>query len=164
MSSDAETHDPLARHYIKVGRPSKYKPELCNTAIAMGAKGKSPVQIAAHFGVSRQTLNDWAAAHPEFSEALELSRTLAQACLENVGEEGLHKPGFNANHWKTIMANRYREDYTERKEQIVTGPNGGPLQVANYTKIDVRILTPEDRDALEQILLLAGPEGSDDAR
>jgi hypothetical protein len=64
---------------------------------------------------------------------------------------------FNALVWKVSMQARFREDYTERKVQEVSGPNGGPVQsvVEQRTAIDATKLTPEQRDALREVLMAA---------
>lgn len=109
------------------GRPSLYKPEYCETVIQLGKEGKSLAQMCSHFEISRQTIDNWAADHPEFLEALTRAKTEMQAVLEALAFDGLKNREFNANLWKTTMQARFREEYTERKE--VSGPDGGPVQV-----------------------------------
>lgn len=99
-----------------VGRPSKYKPEFCETVIELGKKGKSLAQMAAHFDVARSTIDQWAEDHPQFSEALTRAKTHCQAWWENTGQEGLFLDKFNAPVWKKSMEARFRDDYTERQE------------------------------------------------
>ena len=75
---------------LKVGRPSLYKPEYCETVIELGREGKSLVQMASHFDVSRPTISEWAAEHPEFSKALERAKVHAQNWWENQAQAGMH--------------------------------------------------------------------------
>jgi transposase len=145
-------YDP---YEVKVGRPSKYKPEYCEQVLQLGAKGKSPAQIAAHFHITRQTLENWATNHSDFLAALRLSNVYSQAYWENVGHAGMNKTGFNGNHWKNIVSSRFRDDYAERRVNEIVGPNGGPLLVAEQKKIEVRLLAPEEREQLKQLLLSA---------
>ena len=98
------------------GRPSTYQPDFCDEIVELGKEGKSVAEMAAHFDVSRQTIDNWAAAHPEFLEALTRARTHMQATLERIGFEGLHAKDFNAAVWKKTMEARFRDDYTERRE------------------------------------------------
>ena len=98
------------------GRPTLYKPEYCEEVIALGKEGKSLAQMCAHFDISRQTIDNWGKDHPEFLDALTRARVHMQAKLEELGFAGLANKEFNAAVWKTTMAARFREDYTERKE------------------------------------------------
>ncbi len=111
-----------------VGRPTLYRPEYCERVIELGREGKSPAQIAADLDVARATLGLWAEAHPEFMTALTRANDLSQAWFENKGQEGLEKPGFNANLWAKQVSARFREDYTETQRRELTGKNGGPIQ------------------------------------
>lgn len=103
------------------GRPSDYRAEYCDDVIALGKEGKSRAQMASHFDVSRQTIDNWAEAHPEFLEALTRALTHCQAWWEDKGQSGLILPGFNAAVWKKSVEARFRDDYTERQEQTVKG-------------------------------------------
>lgn len=105
------------------GRPTLYRPEYCETVIELGKQGDSLVQMAAHFDVSRQTIENWASDHPEFLEALSKAKAHCQNWWEKAGREGmfLGGSGFNAAVWKKSMEARFREDYTERQEVHQTG-------------------------------------------
>jgi hypothetical protein len=98
------------------GRPSTYDPSYCEQVVELGKAGKSKAQMAAHFDVARSTIDTWAAAHPEFSEALTRADAHCQAWWENQGQSGLTAPGFNAAVWKKSVEARFRDDYTERRE------------------------------------------------
>ena len=101
---------------LKVGRPSLYKPEYCEKVIELGREGKSLVQIASHFDVTRQAVLEWANQHPEFFAALERARVHAQNWWENQAQAGMHAKIFNSKVWEVSVRARFREDYTERRE------------------------------------------------
>ena len=42
---------------------TKYKPEMCEVIIALGKKGKSKAQMAAHLDISRSTFDRWLEAN-----------------------------------------------------------------------------------------------------
>lgn len=111
-------------------RPTLYRPEHCEQVVELGRQGKSHAQIAATLEVSRQTLHNWAAAHPEFLDAITHARDLAQAWFEDKGQEGLDKPGFNASLWAKQVSCRFPDDYTDRQKRELTGRDGGPIAVA----------------------------------
>lgn len=122
---------------MPAGRPTDYRPEYCERAIELGRLGKSKAQIAAEFDVSRQTLDNWIDAHPEFLDAMARARDLALAWWEDQGQGGIHLGGqFNANLWSRSMAARFPDDYTERKhlKQEHSGEVGFSLTIAPRNK------------------------------
>lgn len=110
------------------GRPTDYRPEHCERVIELGREGKSHAQIAAALDVARNTLYNWADAHPEFLSAITRARDLSQAWFEDKGQTGLEAPGFNASLWAKQVSARFPDDYTERQKRELTGANGGPVE------------------------------------
>jgi len=141
----------IAPFQIPVGRPTKYHEGVCAEVLELGAIGYSLCQIAAHFHVTRSTLQNWAQEHPDFMTALSLAMEYSQAWWEQWGRVGLTTPGFNAAHWKTNVYNRFRNEYMDRPDATITigsDPN-------RQKRIDVRVLDDEERDTLKQLLLTA---------
>jgi hypothetical protein len=99
-----------------MARPSKYEPSYCDVVVELGKAGKSLAQMCANFDISRQTIDNWAEAHPEFLEALSRAKMHAQSWWEEQGVSGMTADKFNAAVWKKSMEARFREDYTERQE------------------------------------------------
>lgn len=99
-----------------MARPSKYEPSYCDVVVELGKAGKSVAQMCANFDISRQTIDNWAEAHPEFLEALSRAKMHAQSWWEDQGVSGMTADKFNAAVWKKSMEARFREDYTERQE------------------------------------------------
>lgn len=116
---------------MPAGRPTTYDPAYCDDVVELGKAGKSKAQMAAHFDVSRQTIDNWAADHKEFLEALNRAMAHCQAWWEDKGMSGLDLPGFNAAVWKKSVEARFRDDYTDRREVSHSG----------------EIVTKEQRDA-----------------
>jgi len=56
------------------GRPSKYKPEYCEQAHKLVLLGATDERIIDFFGIGNGTFYRWRQAHPEFREALKLSK------------------------------------------------------------------------------------------
>jgi hypothetical protein len=135
-----------------VGRPSEYYPAYCAQAVAFGKQGKSKAYIAAQFGVSRQTLDTWTKAHPEFLDAITRAMALSQAWWEDAGQKGMTADKFNASVWSRSMAARFPEDWRENSRHEHTGANGGPIQT-----VDLSQVSDADLDRLEKILGGADP-------
>lgn len=51
------------------GRPTKYRPQFCETALELGQKGYSITDAAHHFGVVVSTYLAWERRFPEFKQA-----------------------------------------------------------------------------------------------
>lgn len=102
-----------------VGRPSTYLPEYCDKVIELGDKGYSKTQIAVALEVTKGTLDNWAAAHPEFLTALTRAHEASQSWWEDMGMAGLTSDKFNSAVWSKSMSARFRDEYTERKETAV---------------------------------------------
>lgn len=120
-----------------MGRPTDYLPAYCEQVKAWGKEGRSKAQIADRLDVARQTLDNWAAVHPEFLDALTRARDSAQAWFEDKGQDGLTAPGFNASLWAKQVSCRFREDYTEKTEVKAD-------VTTTITAIERRIVRPED--------------------
>jgi DNA-binding XRE family transcriptional regulator len=119
----------------KKGRRTKYEPSMCGTIIALGKKGKSKTQMAAHLDISRSTFDRWLEANEDFREAWELADTHAQAFWEEIGAGGVGNKFFNDRAWSLQVRNRFPRDYKESRELELSGVGGAPIQI---------IMTPSD--------------------
>ena len=61
------------------GRPTLYKPEHASRARELCARGATGHDLAGRFGVARSTIGQWIARHPEFAEAVQQGRDVADA-------------------------------------------------------------------------------------
>jgi len=61
------------------GRPTDYDKKYCEIAIEYMKDGKHAIQLAAHLGISKATLYNWANEHEEFLDALNKARTASAA-------------------------------------------------------------------------------------
>jgi len=120
------------------GRPTSYKPEMCDIAIELMAKGASKVEVCAAIGISKETLYQW--CNPEsdyynkaFSDAIKTGMALCQAWWERVGREFMFnedgKNGLNSAVWIFNMKNRFRDDWMDVHKSEITGNNGSPLNI-----------------------------------
>lgn len=102
----------------KGGRPTKYKPEFCETVVSIGKEGGSKAEMACAIGVMRNTMGDWEKDHPEFSNAVKLAVEESQAWWEKKGRSATFGgyEGFNASAFIFQMKNRFRDDYRDKVE------------------------------------------------
>ena len=126
---------------MPVGRPTDYRPEHCDAVIEYGKLGKSLAWMSAELGVARSTLQLWEKEIPEFSVAMTQARAYSQAWWEDAGQNNmLLAPGvgtFNGSVWSRSMAARFPEDWRENKGVELSGPNGGPVQIAKVERVIV---------------------------
>lgn len=64
------------------GRPSKYDPRYCDEVISLMSEGLSLTAFAGSILVARSTINEWMAAHPQFSEAVKIGQSARTLKLE----------------------------------------------------------------------------------
>lgn len=123
-----------------MGRPSSYDPAYCERVIELGNQGASVAEMAHEIGVVKQTLYDWAEAHPEFLDAFTRARLASQVWWEREGKANLKTSGYQSAMWSRSMAARFPEDWREVKGTELTGKDGGPVSVkaepAEWTIID----------------------------
>ena len=118
---------------MPAGRPSDYRPEYCDDVIEWGKLGKSKAWMATELDVSRQTVEDWAKAHPAFLDAITRAIDKSQRWWEDAGQDNLATMGFSSNIWSRSMAARFPNDWREKSEtkNEHTGPNGGPQEIVH---------------------------------
>lgn len=127
-----------------MGRPTEYDPAYCEQVIEWGKLGKSKTWIAANLDCTRQTLENWANANPEFLDALTRAMVHSQLWWEDAGQVGMTGDKFNASVWSRSMAARFPDDWREVSRKELTGQDGGPV----VTAVESRrvIIDPEHRD------------------
>jgi len=139
-----------------MARHSDYDPSYCDTVIALGKEGKTVTQMAAALDVTKQTLHNWKAVHPEFFDAMTRATIHSQAWWEEMGQANLiSMPGtsLNGSVYSRSMAARFPDDWRESKGVELTGANGGPVAMVG---IDASKLTDEQLRAIASIPLNAG--------
>lgn len=104
------------------GRPTDYDPAFCDLVIDLGKTGASKAEMAAECGVTRQTLDNWAEAHPEFLDAVKEAVSWSQAWWEKQGRIATFggTDGFNATAFIFNMKNRFPADWKDKVEQDQT--------------------------------------------
>lgn len=109
------------------GRPTSYRPDYCALVISLGSEGRSKTEIAFEIGVVRQTLDEWAAKYPDFSDALTRAKQAEQVWWEREGRTNLKTMGYQSSMWSRSMAARFPDEWRESSKQELSGPNGTAL-------------------------------------
>lgn len=134
------------------GRPSEYRAEFCQQAADLCAQGATDIELADFFDVSVRTLFRWKAEYPEFCQAIKAAKEVAD---ERVERSLYHKAvGYTFDAVKIMqndgsplvvpyrehvppdthaavfwLKNRQPDKWRDKREQELTGKDGGPLTV-----------------------------------
>ena len=113
---------------MTAGRPTKYKPEMCQKAIDFMTQGYSKEATAAHLDISEDSLYEYIKKHPEFSEAIKEGSLKSRLWWEKLGMGGAagKLAGFNATAWIFNMKNRHNW-----KDKIETDITSGGEKIKN---------------------------------
>lgn len=135
----------------KVGRPTKYTPEMCDrieeyfakepTTMVMvqvlnkktGGLTRIPQEVAvelptlagfaASIGVHRDTLNEWERAHPEFSDAVKRAKCHQERILVANGLSGRYQGALS------IFALKNLHDWKDKLDVTSDGKELGPTTI-----------------------------------
>jgi transposase len=120
------TDNPAKR---KVGRPTKYRPNMCEQIITLAEQGYSLTAIAGWLHTGRGQIIEWGQKHPEFADALSRVQGLRARFWEEqalrVAEQG--GPGGQTMMITFALKNLNSEDWRDRIEH--TGAEGGPINL-----------------------------------
>jgi hypothetical protein len=83
--------------------------------------------LAVSLSCARETIHAWAREHEDFSHIVKALMAKQEKMLSNGGILG----EYNASITKLILT---KHGYSEKTETAITGPDGGPLQVAEVVR------------------------------
>lgn len=133
IEAGAVGSSPLPVPKKRRGRPpstSKYRREYCDLIRKYMGMGYSKAASAAKMGVTRKTLENWAAAHPEFNEALRLGEGLRSAFLEELLLSSRDKGLVTAAIFALKNANPVEWGERNHSRVELTGADGGPIAMS----------------------------------
>ena len=143
-----------------IGRPTLYRPELCDQIIEAMGEGLSADAAAAKVGISVRSLYYWQQEHPEFLQAVQEGRIRALLWWEERAlEMAQGKPG-SAQIVSLGLRNRSRSasGWVDTNKVELSGPNGGPMQHEVGPSLDLKVLSDDELAELEALLLKATPQ------
>lgn len=89
------------------GRPTKYDPAYCVKVKDLMMQGASKVEVAYHFGVHTDTIQEWEKVHPDFSVAIKEGVSLSEGWWQMQARKSLENQKFNSTLWYMNMKNRF---------------------------------------------------------
>lgn len=109
------------------GRPTKYDPAYCEAVIEDGKVGLSLTAFAGGIGVARSTINEWMAAHPEFSEAVKRHQAARTRYLEETMLSSEQGPRVTARIF--ALKNAAPDEWKDKVTNEHVGQDGGAVRV-----------------------------------
>ena len=98
----------------KVGRPTKYKPQMCETILELMKEGASLDEVRGELDISKDTLYRWKEDYEDFSDSIKRGVRMSQAWWEKQGRISLRDRDFNYTGWYMNMKNRFK--WSDKKE------------------------------------------------
>ena len=98
-----------------------FKPDMCETMISMGLQGASQKMIWSELGINKDVARTWCKNHPEFADALEMSKVHSQAYWERELLANVGNKAFNSRLAEIALRGQFQEDYKETREHKVEG-------------------------------------------
>jgi len=122
-----------------IGRPTKYDPAYCDQIVEFCAGGYSLTAFAGHLGISRSTINEWAGAHSEFSEALKIAKASAALALEQDAARIRQEGGGPGAAVLVIfgLKNFAPDDWKDKQRHEISGPDGGPIETSTVSAREI---------------------------
>jgi hypothetical protein len=149
----------------RVGAPSSYTAERADEICKRLTNGELLMNICqdAHMP-NNDTIYSWREKYPEFAEKYARARELQAHCIAeraitvaiNATQETaqVDRLRFDAFRWYASKVSP--RNYGDKVQTELSGPNGGPLQIAAQV-IDARSLNSEARAALREALRASLP-------
>ena len=114
-----------------MGRPTNYRPEMCEEVVELAKLGKSYEQIASTMGYSLRSFYEWRDIYPNFANAMEDAKQFEQQWWEDQAQAYMleHKDSakLNTGLWTRSMAARFPKKYREATKTEISGAVGAQL-------------------------------------
>lgn len=93
---------------MPAGRPTKYKPEYCQSIVEWMAEGKLVYDWAKEIGIHICSVYEWKEKHPAFSEALKKGEKYKKYVAEKFVHDAVYNPNINNVAFVMMCRNYYR--------------------------------------------------------
>lgn len=113
-----------------MGRPTKYRPELCDRLLEMMSDGKSVMQFCSEVGISRDTFYRWTHDNDDFSDTFTRAKAKCEAYWEAKMQQAMFDRDTNAPLMKFYLANRF--GWSDKQTLDSTVVNKRPMTLADF--------------------------------
>lgn len=123
------------KDYLKVGRPTVMTPEVVSKLEQAFSMGCSDLEACLFADISKQTLYDYQAKHPEFVDRKAMLKETLILKARSVIATSLNNKDENTAKW--LLERKRKQEFSTRIEN--TGADGEPLQMPVLNILPVRI-------------------------
>ena len=121
----------------KMGRPTKYSPEVGEVVFSLMDDGLSVVQVARKLNIARSTLYLWASENPDFSDMFTRAREAGQACWEYKFTDMMKDRNVNAPLVKLYFCNRFGwSEQDQAAQEAHAEPKSIQVEIVDARKAD----------------------------
>lgn len=114
---------------MPAGRPTKYKPEMCDVVIKEMSQGASKEELAYLLDVNPETVFRWQKEIPEFSKAIKKGVALSKGWWLENGRKQLENKDFSYTGWYMNMKNRFG---WRDKQDVTSDGKALTVNLVNY--------------------------------
>lgn len=118
-----------------------YNPSICDHVPGLYEGGKSDAEVAVAIGVSKQTLYAWIKQYPEFKEAVQYGRNIAESVFQEAGRRAALGYNKNVNHvcWLANMRNRFDFDMSKKTDDDIESVDESEIRKVAEEKLDSKL-------------------------
>ena len=122
----------------KIGRPTKYSPEIGEVVFSLMDDGLSVVQVARKLNVSRSTIYKWAEDNSEFSDTLTRAREASEAFWEYKFTAMMQSRASDSSQSliKLYFANRFSWSENDAAAEEQATPTSVQVEIVDARKTD----------------------------
>jgi hypothetical protein len=118
-----------------------YDPSICEHVPGLYEGGKSDAEVAVAIGVAKQTLYRWMNEYPEFKEAVQYGRNIAETVFQEAGRKAALGHNKDVNHvcWLANMRNRFDFDITKKTDDTNDAPDESEIRKVAEEKLESKL-------------------------
>ena len=121
----------------KMGRPTKYSPEVGEVVFSLMDDGLSVVQVARKLNIGRSTLYLWASENPDFMDTFTRAREASEACWEYKFTDMMKDRNVNAPLVKLYFCNRFSwSEQDQAAQEAHAEPKSIQVEIVDARKAD----------------------------
>ena len=121
----------------KIGRPTKYSPEIGEVVFNLMDDGLSVVQVARKLNIGRSTLYLWASENPDFMDTFTRAREAAESCWEYKFTDMMKDRNVNAPLVKLYFCNRFGwSEQDQAAQEAHAEPKSIQVEIVDARKPD----------------------------
>ena len=120
----------------KIGRPTKYTPEIGERVFSLMDSGLSVVQVARELNIGRSTLYLWASEYSDFMDTFTRAREAAESHWEYKFTDMMKDRNINAPLVKLYFMSRFKWSENDQAAEEQATPTSVQVEIVDARKAD----------------------------